>query len=380
MFKKIILFTSAALLLFYAFAVPSFAAPRDPIAVSRSPNGYLIYDVPIYSTSILPLYNYYGFVQSLSPSYVTSDYSFNLSVNYSASNLIYESHYGDITFTTAIMSQQQYLDILDSYFSSGYLFISLTLTSEILAGNSINSASHILDTSVLWYGSKWSVVSYFGNVRQYSVILSDPDVVRSLLSGLLSGHALLGSQMPAVRVSMSADKYGDYSFNLYFDPLHISTEPNEVVFVPDGNTVLIVEGMENLQESIEEAIQSGVDQLSDVIVRESKQISDSIYEQTDTLIHLGDDVDMSLDLSGLDDIQSKEAALTQEIYSRLDTGQVESVVSQYLMDVNSENFNRTGFEWVGNTMQRVFDLGFGEVILSCLTIGVALFVIGRKMR
>ena len=143
---------------------------------------------------------------------------------------------------------------------------------------------------------------------------------------------------------------------------------------------MIVQGLENVEEAVRTSVAQGASQISSVIVQETQKITDGIEQQTETLITLGSDVDMSV--TGRDEltsVQEQQEAITNEIYQKIDSGEVEIVVSQKLMDLNSDNFARSGFTWVGSVMQRTFDLGFGELIVMCLTLGVALFVIGRKM-
>lgn len=221
------------------------------------------------------------------------------------------------------------------------------------------------------FGTKFAYKSHLGDLYRYTLFLDNSsDTVNAVLS------ALYNNQVFQMRFALEFTKA--FSATAYFSPLLISTNPAGPGIL-SSDAEIIVEGLEHLEEAVKTAIQSGVTDVSRVIVQETTKVTDKLDEVTQTIINVGSDIDMSVDTSKLTSAQERSDALTAEIYSKIDSGEVETVITRRLSDPVSDSYNHAGFQLVGGWMQRIFDMGFGTIIFMCLTLGVSLFIIGRRM-
>lgn len=261
-------------------------------------------------------------------------------------------------------------DILDSYDKTGTL--SVTFNCEFFGSDSNFHPS--LTEVVVPFKSKFIFKSSLGDMYRYTLFASnDASAASSVVSSVFDNGTF----------DMKFDsrftlKYG-FSATCYFSPLLISTNPAGAGMIEGGDSQIIVDGLENLEDAMNTAISSGVDKVSQVIVQETTKVTDKLDEVTQTIIDVGSDIDMSIDNSGLTSIQDRSKKISDQIYDKIDSGQVETVVTRRLSDSVADSYNHAGFELVGGWMQRIFDMGFGTIIFMCLTLGVSLFIIGRRM-
>lgn len=305
---------------------------------------------------------------------VTSDSSAPLAVEFSysggGSSLYLKSGYFSYTFgfhpVTADLSRS---DILDSYGKTGTL--SVTFNVEFFGSDSTFHPS--LEDVVVPFKSKFVFKSKLGDMYRYTLFTSDSASASDVISSVFNNSTFdmkffakfaLGKGLSAL---------------CYFSPLLISTNPAGPGLIDGGDAEIIVDGLDHLEEALTTAVQSGVSDISRVIVQETTKVTDKLDEVTQTIINVGSDVDMSVDTSKLTSVQERSDALTDEIYSKIDSGEVETVITRRLSDPVSDSYNHSGFQLVGGWMQRIFDMGFGTIIFMCLTLGVSLFIIGRRM-
>lgn len=405
MYRKFILCVCAALLLLYSFLLPSFAS------VTWGENG--IFDGRVQAH--LPLdtpdagYNYFApeLLQDVTSGKPPVTTTYNQGIYVSMSDVTFGSGAPfavQFTMPTGWWNKMYFYfrprfdaltgitqsQIVDCVNATGYLVVywqmetyEIVLYNNQVAQDSGNpQVQPSLDIGN--YGGSWVLRGQYGDLVRYvyTIPLTSPDIWDAV------SDILNGTFAPLWRMDISGNDNTPISDNepfditMYFSNLLISSNPDGPGRIIDSgmDVQLIVQGLENVEEAVRTSVAQGASQISSVIVQETQKITDGIEQQTETLITLGSDVDMSV--TGRDEltsVQEQQEAITNEIYQKIDSGEVEIVVSQQLMDLDSDNFSRSGFTWVGSVMQRTFDLGFGELIVMCLTLGVALFVIGRKM-
>lgn len=258
-------------------------------------------------------------------------------------------------------------ELLSSALQTGTL--SFTFNVEFYGSDETFHPNTLFEVPV--FGTKFAYKSHLGDLYRYTLFLDNSsDTVNGVIS------ALYNNQNFKMRFDVSG-KSG-FSATVYFSPLLVSTNPAGPGIL-SSDAEIIVEGLDHLEEAVTTAIQSGVTDVSRVIVQETTKVTDKLDEVTQTIINVGSDVDMSLDNSKLTSIQERSDQLSDQIYSKIDSGEVETVITRRLSDSVADSYNHDGFQLVGGWMQRIFDMGFGTIIFMCLTLGVSLFIIGRRM-
>lgn len=311
----------------------------------------------------------------VSVSDLTSESDAPLAVNFviSPHSTIYNPYVsGTFTYTFGfypVTSDLTRRDLLDSYDKTG----SLSVTFNVEFFGSDKNFHPSLDYVVVPFQTKFIFKSNIGDLYRYSLFTSDSSSASAVVDSVFSN-----STFNMVFDAKFNIKEG-FSATCYFSPLLISTNPAGPGLIDGGDAEIIVDGLDHLEEAMNVAIQSGVSDISRVIVQETTKVTDKLDEVTQTIINVGSDVDMSVDTSKLTSAQERSDALTAEIYSKIDSGEVETVITRRLSDPVSDSYNHAGFQLVGGWMQRIFDMGFGTIIFMCLTLGVSLFIIGRRM-
>lgn len=358
----------AALLLFYSFSIPvgafSLVECRQDLNVDGNTFVYYIqpYVVPgiyaasgsgSYSTNVYNITSGSGAPAAFNLNGEKSGFfrQFNLPLQIPAPTKMILSSMYDYLLATDYLAVNLVFETYDSDLSLNYL------------------------SSQLTEGVKWVTVGNLGDLKRCKLVFdtSNRSVLDTVLSKLYSGNYIM--QIPIY--TSASNKTG------YFSTFYITNSPNSVPS-PGGDdssdNQLIVNGIENLEAAVIDAIQSGITNLSQVIVSQNQAVLDGMQQQTDMIINIGDDVDMSItNLNDLNAVQDKSDEITNQIYQKIDEGEVEQVLTQRVSDIQDENINDAGFGFVGSLMQRIFDMGFGQVILVSLTLAMAMFVIGRKM-
>lgn len=379
MHRKVILCACAALLLLYSFVVPSSAMSLSDCTVTINRNGNLvdIYLQPYFSSGDVTFYkgdNSYIFTATNLTEGSNAPLCVQLYNNATGYSSSFSTYKGTLLLRFPQLTGITNTELMSRVDSTDYIIISLDF--ETFDNSVTNNIKPDLDTTLL--GSSFAFTSQLGDLKRYTWFIDkDSSQLNSVISNLYAGN--FSMYLP---VSWKYDGKRSKTVTLYSSCLYLSNNPyGHDLVIPDAdNTQVVVDGLENLEVAVNTAVSSGVEQLSSVVVQETTKITDSITEQTDTIINIGSDVDMSVpNRDELTSVQERQEAITNEIYDKINSGDVETVVSQKLSDLNTDSLNRSGFSWVGSLMQKTFDLGFGELIVMCLTLGVALFVIGRRM-
>ncbi len=310
------------------------------------------------------------------------------------------------------------VEFLDSFSKTGVMSITSQYFYQDLSGNSILSNTNQIGTlnggNVRSWGlgntssAAWIVVSQFDDyvkMQSYYTVNSDSDVMSAVVSWLFGeisdptvpiwkGNASGVSTTAKVGNFNSCYAFGyDFSSSTYsrghvFNldagltllPMTLSTGTISDEALADAKqTTIIVNGFANLESAIETSVASGVTQLEEVIVRETQALSDAFAIHTDTIINVGSEEDVSLDNSELTSVQEREQIIRDKIKEKLDSNEVITQIEDVnLSSVSSDNVNDSTFEWLSDTMQRIFDMGFGEVIILSLTFALSMFIIGRR--
>ncbi len=374
MHRKVILCACAALLLLYSFVVPVGALDW----VERGSGGLVdLYIVPKHNPN-LEMYLWNTSLSDhltetlITTTDITAGSGAPLAIRFNFPKVSSFVGWADSVFMWKPLidpvSSITRSELMDSLIATDYIGFSWSVESF--------DSNFKPDLDISFYGGKFAFVSTLGGLSRYTLFIPR-ESIDSVVSDLYNGNISIYFKF-FYRYKQSSAK----SLDLYFSNFTLTTNPAGIGMLPDdgADLTVVVDGLENLEVAVNTAVSSGVEQLSSVVVQETTKITDSITEQTDTIINIGSDVDMSVpNRDELTSVQERQEAITNEIYDKINSGDVETVVSQKLSDLNSDSLNRSGFSWVGSLMQKTFDLGFGELIVMCLTLGVALFVIGRRM-
>lgn len=407
-----------------AFAANTVVTDGDAVQISVPITG--IGDTALYTS-----YNsYWYFNRSSFP------FSFSLS-----DSLVRDSYFGanfslDITDTYAYgsgspvkfvfgflptfspITEYSKVQFLDSFSKTGVMSITAQYYYEDLSGNSILSDLSSEGTSsggnVASWGlgadssASWIVISQFDDyvkMQSYYTVNSDSESMSAVVSWLfgdisdptvpiwkgnasgVTSTADVGryNSCYAFGYSLPATSYADghvFSFDggLTLFPMILSTGTISDEALADAKqTTIIVNGFANLESAIETSVASGVTQLEEVIVRETQALSDAFAIHTDTIINVGSEEDVSIDNSELTSVQEREQIIRDKIKEKLDSNEVITQLEDVnFSSVSSDNVNDSTFEWLSDTMQRIFDMGFGEVIILSLTFALSMFIIGRR--